>query len=71
MKEYYTYTWALVPEGYTERSNVNCCTIFQGKNLATHFTEIFDRSVSTVASWCYIIELALYVELDHFETMRK
>lgn len=34
MKEYYTYTWALVPEGYTEGTNVNYCALFQGKNSA-------------------------------------
>ncbi|KAL7407589.1 hypothetical protein ABVT39_010589 [Epinephelus coioides] len=27
--QYYTYTWALVPEGYTEGTNVNCCVLFQ------------------------------------------
>ncbi len=31
VKQYYTYTWALVPEGYTEGTNVNCCVLFQGK----------------------------------------
>ncbi|XP_053171474.1 calcium-binding and coiled-coil domain-containing protein 1b [Scomber japonicus] len=29
VKEYYTYTWALVPEGYTEQSDVNCYALFQ------------------------------------------
>ncbi|XP_029991111.1 calcium-binding and coiled-coil domain-containing protein 1-like [Sphaeramia orbicularis] len=28
VKEYYTYTWALVPENYTEGTNVNCCALF-------------------------------------------
>ncbi|XP_023279167.1 calcium-binding and coiled-coil domain-containing protein 1-like isoform X2 [Seriola lalandi dorsalis] len=28
MKEYYTYTWALVPEGYAEGTSVNCCALF-------------------------------------------
>ncbi|XP_019132264.2 calcium-binding and coiled-coil domain-containing protein 1-like isoform X2 [Larimichthys crocea] len=29
VNEYYTYTWALVPEGYTEGTGVNCCVHFQ------------------------------------------
>ncbi|GAA6215695.1 calcium-binding and coiled-coil domain-containing protein 1-like [Lates japonicus] len=28
VKQYYTYTWALVPEGYTEGTSVNCCAVF-------------------------------------------
>uniref|UniRef100_UPI0037E728A5 calcium-binding and coiled-coil domain-containing protein 1-like n=1 Tax=Semicossyphus pulcher TaxID=241346 RepID=UPI0037E728A5 len=28
VKQYYTYTWALVPEGYTEGTNVNFCALF-------------------------------------------
>ncbi|XP_039971920.1 calcium-binding and coiled-coil domain-containing protein 1-like [Xiphias gladius] len=28
VKQYYTYTWALVGEGYTEGTSVNCCAIF-------------------------------------------
>lgn len=33
VKQYHTYTWALVPEGYTEGSDVNCCALFQGRNI--------------------------------------
>lgn len=39
VKEYHTYTWALVPEGYTEGKGVNCCVTFQGKNSARQFKE--------------------------------
>ncbi|KAG7218457.1 hypothetical protein INR49_020364 [Caranx melampygus] len=28
LKQYYTYTWAQVPEGYTEGTSVNCCALF-------------------------------------------
>ncbi|XP_053725153.1 calcium-binding and coiled-coil domain-containing protein 1b [Synchiropus splendidus] len=28
IKQYHTYTWAQVPEGYTEGTAVNCCTLF-------------------------------------------
>uniref|UniRef100_A0A3Q3XN96 SKICH domain-containing protein n=1 Tax=Mola mola TaxID=94237 RepID=A0A3Q3XN96_MOLML len=35
VKQYHTYTWALVPEGYTEGTAVNCCVIFHGKNIMT------------------------------------
>ncbi|XP_058488202.1 calcium-binding and coiled-coil domain-containing protein 1-like isoform X1 [Solea solea] len=28
LKKYYTYTWALVPEGYTEGTSVHCCVLF-------------------------------------------
>ncbi|XP_071349889.1 calcium-binding and coiled-coil domain-containing protein 1b isoform X1 [Trachinotus anak] len=28
VKQYHTYTWALVPEGYTEGTSVNCCALF-------------------------------------------
>uniref|UniRef100_A0A3Q0QW57 SKICH domain-containing protein n=1 Tax=Amphilophus citrinellus TaxID=61819 RepID=A0A3Q0QW57_AMPCI len=36
VKQYYTYTWATVPEGYTEGTSVNYCAVFQGKNCIKH-----------------------------------
>ncbi|XP_070758910.1 calcium-binding and coiled-coil domain-containing protein 1b [Enoplosus armatus] len=33
VKQYYTYTWALVPEGYTEGTSVNSCALFQAYYL--------------------------------------
>ncbi|XP_041815154.1 calcium-binding and coiled-coil domain-containing protein 1-like [Chelmon rostratus] len=33
VKQYYTYTWALVPEGYTEGASVNFCAHFQASYL--------------------------------------
>ncbi|XP_036067765.1 calcium-binding and coiled-coil domain-containing protein 1 isoform X1 [Oryzias melastigma] len=33
VKEYYTYTWALVPEGYTEGSGVDSCALFHASYL--------------------------------------
>ncbi|KAK5912310.1 hypothetical protein CesoFtcFv8_002199 [Champsocephalus esox] len=32
-KQYHTYTWALVPEGYTEGTSVNCCALFHASYL--------------------------------------
>lgn len=39
VKEYHTYTWALVPESYTEGASINCCVIFQGKTAVRYFKE--------------------------------
>ncbi|XP_073325033.1 calcium-binding and coiled-coil domain-containing protein 1b [Pagrus major] len=33
VQKYYTYTWALVPEGYTEGTGVNCCVNFHASYL--------------------------------------
>ncbi|XP_076012692.1 calcium-binding and coiled-coil domain-containing protein 1-like isoform X2 [Genypterus blacodes] len=33
LKQYHTYTWVLVPEGYTEPNNVNCCVLFYSSYL--------------------------------------
>ncbi|XP_069011640.1 calcium-binding and coiled-coil domain-containing protein 1b isoform X2 [Embiotoca jacksoni] len=33
VKQYYTYTWALVPEGYTEGTSVDYCALFQASYL--------------------------------------
>ncbi|XP_062401534.1 calcium-binding and coiled-coil domain-containing protein 1-like [Sardina pilchardus] len=33
VKEYYTYVWALVPEGYIERRDTDCCVQFQTSYL--------------------------------------
>ncbi|KAM3621170.1 uncharacterized protein V6R79_007252 [Siganus canaliculatus] len=33
VKRYYTYTWALVPDGYIEGSNANCCVVFHASYL--------------------------------------
>lgn len=36
VKQYHTYTWALVPEGYIEGTSVNCCALIHGRNSAKH-----------------------------------
>ncbi|XP_034441770.1 calcium-binding and coiled-coil domain-containing protein 1-like isoform X2 [Hippoglossus hippoglossus] len=33
LKQYFTYSWALVPEGYTEGTDVNWCALFQAYYL--------------------------------------
>uniref|UniRef100_A0A3B4GW43 Calcium binding and coiled-coil domain 1 n=1 Tax=Pundamilia nyererei TaxID=303518 RepID=A0A3B4GW43_9CICH len=33
VKQYYTYTWATVPEGYTEGTSVDFCAVFQASYL--------------------------------------
>uniref|UniRef100_A0A096M5V5 Calcium binding and coiled-coil domain 1b n=1 Tax=Poecilia formosa TaxID=48698 RepID=A0A096M5V5_POEFO len=33
VKQYHTYTWALVPEGYTEGTSINHCAVFQASYL--------------------------------------
>ena len=33
MKDYYTYTWAAVPEGRSKAANLNCCAVFQGTKV--------------------------------------
>uniref|UniRef100_A0A3B1IVR7 SKICH domain-containing protein n=1 Tax=Astyanax mexicanus TaxID=7994 RepID=A0A3B1IVR7_ASTMX len=31
VRDYYTFAWALAPEGYTSGTNVNCSVLFQRK----------------------------------------
>lgn len=31
--QYYTYTWALVPEAYTHNTSTDCFVVFQGKTV--------------------------------------
>ncbi|XP_008408282.1 calcium-binding and coiled-coil domain-containing protein 1-like isoform X2 [Poecilia reticulata] len=33
VKQYHTYTWALVPEGYTEGTSIDHCAVFQASYL--------------------------------------
>lgn len=40
IKDYYTYTWANVPENYTEGAPVDCCVLFHGETLAILFVKI-------------------------------
>uniref|UniRef100_A0A673BLU7 SKICH domain-containing protein n=1 Tax=Sphaeramia orbicularis TaxID=375764 RepID=A0A673BLU7_9TELE len=48
VKEYYTYTWALVPENYTEGTNVNCCALFHGESLAMKPQKILQNVTNIV-----------------------
>uniref|UniRef100_A0A8C2WPC4 SKICH domain-containing protein n=1 Tax=Cyclopterus lumpus TaxID=8103 RepID=A0A8C2WPC4_CYCLU len=54
VKQYYTYTWAVVPNGYTEGTSINCYVLFQGKNLSKHLKtyDTGDNSIEpTPPSW--------------------
>ncbi|XP_048110003.1 calcium-binding and coiled-coil domain-containing protein 1b [Alosa alosa] len=41
VKEYYTYMWALVPEGYIERRDTDCCVQFQTSYLPKPGTDLY------------------------------
>lgn len=40
VKEYHTYTWALVPEGHTDGNSSNCCVVFQGRFQTKNHTPV-------------------------------
>ncbi|KAJ4926849.1 hypothetical protein JOQ06_014594 [Pogonophryne albipinna] len=71
-KQYHTYTWALVPEGYTEGTSVNCCALFHASYLprpsaAQLLQSQLDESLKKQAD----IHLALDVAKEEAEKQKE
>lgn len=75
MKEYYTYTWALVPEGYTEGTNVNYCALFQAFYLprpsAVEYQFVYVDKMGEVCARSRPFTFCAPKPLEELETLKE
>ncbi|XP_067443684.1 calcium-binding and coiled-coil domain-containing protein 1b isoform X1 [Thunnus thynnus] len=75
LKEYHTYTWALVPEGYTEGTNVNCCALFQAFYLprpsATEYQFVYVDKKGEVCARSRPFTFCAPKPLEELETLKE
>ncbi|KAM9859395.1 calcium-binding and coiled-coil domain-containing protein 1-like [Aulostomus maculatus] len=75
VKEYYTYTWAMVPEGYTERTPVNCCALFHSFFLprpsSVEYQFVYIDKMGEVCARSRPFTFRAPKPLDELETMKE
>ncbi|XP_051270642.1 calcium-binding and coiled-coil domain-containing protein 1b isoform X2 [Dicentrarchus labrax] len=75
VKQYYTYTWALVPEGYTEGASVNCCALFQASYLprpsAVEYEFVYVDKMGEVCARSRSFTFYAPKPLDELETLKE
>ncbi|XP_070693913.1 calcium-binding and coiled-coil domain-containing protein 1b isoform X2 [Pempheris klunzingeri] len=75
VKQYYTYTWALVPEGYTEGTSVNYCAIFQACYLprpsAVEYQFIYVDKMGEVCGRSRPFTFCAPKPLEELETLKE
>ncbi|XP_054472518.1 calcium-binding and coiled-coil domain-containing protein 1-like [Anoplopoma fimbria] len=75
LKQYYTYTWAVVPEGYTQGTSVNCCALFQASYLprpsALEYQFIYVDSIGEVCARSRSFTFRTPRPLEELETLRE
>ncbi|KAM7401969.1 hypothetical protein PAMP_017246 [Pampus punctatissimus] len=75
VKEYYTYTWVLVPEGYTEGTNVNCCALFQAFYLprpsAVEYQFVYVDKMGEVCARSRPFTFGAPKPLEELETLKE
>ncbi|XP_029287060.1 calcium-binding and coiled-coil domain-containing protein 1-like isoform X1 [Cottoperca gobio] len=75
VKQYYTYTWALVPEGYTEGAGVNCCALFQASYLprpsALEYQFIYVNKMGKVCARSRHFTFRAPKPLEELETLKE
>ncbi|KAM8756428.1 calcium-binding and coiled-coil domain-containing protein 1-like isoform 2-T3 [Acanthopagrus schlegelii] len=75
VKKYYTYTWALVPEGYTEGTAVNCCVNFHASYLprpsAVEYEFVYLDKAGEVCARSRPFTFCAPKPLEELETMKE
>ncbi|XP_040889904.1 calcium-binding and coiled-coil domain-containing protein 1-like [Toxotes jaculatrix] len=75
VKQYYTYTWALAPEGYTEGTSVNCCALFHACYLprpsAMEYQFVYVDKMGQVCACSRPFTFCAPKPLDELETLRE
>ncbi|XP_068576260.1 calcium-binding and coiled-coil domain-containing protein 1b [Cebidichthys violaceus] len=75
LKQYYTYTWAVVPEGYTEGTSVNSCALFQASYLprpsAVEYQFIYVDSMGEVCARSRSFTFRAPKPLEELETLKE
>ncbi|XP_063766624.1 calcium-binding and coiled-coil domain-containing protein 1b isoform X2 [Eleginops maclovinus] len=74
-KQYHTYTWALVPEGYTEGTSVNCCALFHASYLprpsAVEYQFIYVDKMGKVCARSRPFTFRAPKPLEELETLKE
>ncbi|KAM4587431.1 calcium-binding and coiled-coil domain-containing protein 1-like isoform 3-T3 [Odontesthes bonariensis] len=75
LKQYYTYAWALVPEGYTERTTVDYCTLFQASYLprpsSVEYQFVYVDKMGKVCSQSRPFNFCAPKPLEELETLKE
>ncbi|XP_034545050.1 calcium-binding and coiled-coil domain-containing protein 1b [Notolabrus celidotus] len=75
VKQYHTYTWALVPESYTEGTNVNCCALFHAFYLprpsSVEFQFVYVDKDGEVCACSRPFTFCAPKPLEELETLRE
>uniref|UniRef100_A0A3Q3B2C6 Calcium binding and coiled-coil domain 1b n=2 Tax=Kryptolebias marmoratus TaxID=37003 RepID=A0A3Q3B2C6_KRYMA len=75
LKQYHTYTWALVPEGYAKGTCVDCCANFQASYLprpsAAEFQFVYVNKMGTVCAWSRPFTFSAPKPLEELETLKE
>ncbi|XP_056292790.1 calcium-binding and coiled-coil domain-containing protein 1-like isoform X2 [Pseudoliparis swirei] len=75
VKQYYTYTWAVVPEGYTEGTSINCYVLFQASYLprpsAVQYQFIYVDSMGEVCARSRSFNFRAPKPLEELETVKE
>ncbi|XP_074488734.1 calcium-binding and coiled-coil domain-containing protein 1-like isoform X1 [Sebastes fasciatus] len=75
VKQYHTYTWVLVPEGYTEGTSVNCCALFQASYLprpsAAEYQFIYVDKMGKVCARSRTFTFRAPKPLEELETLKE
>ncbi|KAM3877871.1 calcium-binding and coiled-coil domain-containing protein 1-like [Diretmus argenteus] len=73
--DYHTYTWALVPEGYTKGTNVNCCALFHAFYLPrpspVEYQFVYVNEKGEVCARSRNFTFCAPKPLDELETMKE
>ncbi|XP_023180526.1 calcium-binding and coiled-coil domain-containing protein 1-like isoform X1 [Xiphophorus maculatus] len=75
VKQYHTYTWALVPEGYTEGTSVDHCAVFQASYLprpsAVEYQFVYVDKVGKVCARSRPFTFCAPKPLEELETLKE
>ncbi|XP_043978924.1 calcium-binding and coiled-coil domain-containing protein 1-like isoform X2 [Gambusia affinis] len=75
VKQYHTYTWALVPEGYTEGASVDHCAVFQASYLprpsAVEYQFVYVDKVGRVCGRSRSFTFCAPKPLEELETLKE
>ncbi|CAB1353961.1 unnamed protein product, partial [Coregonus sp. 'balchen'] len=75
VKEYFTFAWALTPEGYTKETNANCCVHFQASYLpcpsSVEYQFVYVDQRGEVFARSRQFTVAISKPLDELETLTE
>ncbi|XP_047203536.1 calcium-binding and coiled-coil domain-containing protein 1-like [Girardinichthys multiradiatus] len=75
VNQYHTYTWAAVPEGYTEGTSVNYCAVFQASYLprpsAVEYQFVYLDKVGKVCAHSRSFTFCAPKPLEELETLKE